>query len=168
VAQRDPALLAQYVAAFRSRGLPVLLSRDWHPPDHCSFRERGGPWPVHCVAGSPGALPPADFEAPGEAAVIHEATSPHKDAYSGFEGTSLDQELRALRVRRLFVGGLATDYCVLCTVRDARKLDYEVCLLEDAIRSIDATPGAAAAAVDEMIRMGARPTRLTDLRACCA
>lgn len=155
--------LAAYVARFTARGLPVFLTRDWHPPDHCSFHARGGPWPPHCVAGSPGAAPPPGFPTPAEAVVVHKATSPAKDACSGFDETSLDAALREAGARRIFVGGLATDHCVLATVRDARRLGYEVHLLVDAIRPVEAEPGAGRRAEEEMIRLGAIPTRLEDL-----
>lgn len=158
-------VLLRYMDRFQSRGLPIFLSRDWHPPNHCSFRERGGPWPVHCVAGSPGALPPPGFHAPPSAVVIHKATEPDQDAYSAFQSTSLDERLRAAGVRRLFVGGLATDYCVLNTVKDARKLGYDVCLLTDGIRAVNVQPDDGRKAEEEMVHLGAVPIRLENLAA---
>lgn len=158
-------VLMRYMARFQSRGLPIFLSRDWHPPNHCSFRERGGPWPVHCVAGSPGSLPPPGFQAPPSAVVIHKATEPDQDAYSAFQGTPLDERLRAAGVRRLFVGGLATDYCVLNTVKDARKLGYDVCLLTDGIRAVNVQPDDGRKAEEEMVHLGAVPIRLENLAA---
>jgi nicotinamidase/pyrazinamidase len=158
-------VLLEYIARFDARGLPVFLSRDWHPPHHCSFREQGGPWPVHCVAGSPGSLPPPAFQAPPSAAIIHKATAPNKEAYSAFQDTRLDEQLRAARVRRLFIGGLATDYCVLNTVRDARGLGYEVCLLMDGIRAVNVQPDDGRKAEEEMVRLGAVPVRLENLAA---
>jgi nicotinamidase/pyrazinamidase len=158
-------VLMRYMARFQSRGLPIFLSRDWHPPNHCSFRERGGPWPVHCVAGSPGSLPPPGFQAPPSAVVIYKATEPDQDAYSAFQGTSLDERLRAAGVRRLFVGGLATDYCVLNTVKDARKLGYAVCLLTDGIRAVNVQPDDGSKAEEEMVHLGAVPIRLENLAA---
>src|SRR3990167_7105549 len=107
------AVLNGYLAAFRNSGLPVVATRDWHPPDHCSFRQQGGPWPPHCVAGSEGAGFAPQLQLPTDATVISKATAQQSDAYSGFEGTELDRLLRQSGVRRLFVGGLATDYCVL-------------------------------------------------------
>ena len=114
-----PVLLG-YVALFQSHSLPIFLSQDWHPPNHCSFREQGGPWPIHCVAGSAGALPPPSFPIPETAIVIHKATLPDKDAYSAFQETPLHGHLQAASIEQLFIGGLAADYCVLNTVRDAR------------------------------------------------
>jgi nicotinamidase/pyrazinamidase len=156
-------VLLEYIARFQARGLPIFLTRDWHPPRHCSFHEQGGPWPVHCIAGSPGSLPPASFQAPATATIIHKATAEDKEAYSAFQDTPLDGHLRAARVKRLFVGGLATDYCVLNTVKDARRLGYEVCLLTDGIRAVNVRPEDGAQAEAEMRRLGARPARVEDL-----
>lgn len=148
---------------FEHGGLPIFATRDWHPPDHCSFRAQGGPWPPHCVAGSRGAQFAGALQMPASANVISKATTPGKDSYSGFEDTDLDAQLRALRVRRLFVGGLATDYCVLNTVRDALRLGYAVVLLTDACGALDVNPGDGRRALDEMQRLGARLVESADL-----
>lgn len=148
-------VLNRWIERFTARGLPVVATRDWHPPDHCSFRERGGPWPVHCVAGTEGAAFAPGLRLPADALVISKATEPDREAYSGFEGTDLAARLRGLGVRRLFVGGLATDYCVLSTVRDARREGFDVVLLEDAVRAVDVQPGDGARALEEMRRLGA-------------
>ena len=153
-------VLNAYLRAFGRRGLPVFATRDWHPPDHCSFREHGGPWPPHCVAHSDGARFAPLLDLPCGVTIISKATEARKDAYSGFEATALDGILRAAGVRRLFVGGLATDYCVLNTVRDARRLGYAVRLLTDAIRAVDVQPGDGARAVAQMRALGAVDTTL--------
>lgn len=149
--------LGRMLAAFRQSGLPVFASRDWHPPDHCSFRPQGGPWPPHCVAGTAGAGFGPGLGLPGQATVISKATTAEKDAYSAFDGTDLDERLRRLAVRRLFVGGLATDYCVLNTVLDARHAGYDVVLLTDAIRPVEVNPGDGERAVAQMLEAGAIP-----------
>ena len=153
-------VLNAYLRAFGRRGLPVFATRDWHPPDHCSFREHGGPWPPHCVAHSDGARFAPLLDLPCGVTIISKATEARKDAYSGFDGTALDGILRAAGVRRLFVGGLATDYCVLNTVRDARRLGYAVRLLTDAIRAVDVQPGDGERAVAQMRALGAVDTTL--------
>lgn len=155
--------LHRYMERFQAKGLPIWLSRDWHPPDHCSFKEQGGPWPVHCVAGTAGALPPPSFHPPPQAFTVYKATARDREAYSAFQETSLDRELRAQGVRRLFIGGLATDYCVLNSVKDGLRLGYAVHLLMDGICAVNARPTDGKQAEDEMIRLGARPTRLEDL-----
>jgi nicotinamidase/pyrazinamidase len=159
-----PPLLT-YIHRFHARALPVFLSRDWHPPNHCSFRDRGGPWPVHCVAGSPGSLPPPGFEAPRSAVIIYKAIDADQEAYSAFQNTPLQRHLLAIGVRRLFIGGLATDYCVLNTVKDARALGYDVGLLMDGIKAVNLRPDDGRNAEQEMIRLGAVPIRLEALAA---
>jgi len=158
-------VLNRYLAAFRARGLPIFASRDWHPPVHCSFREQGGIWPVHCVMGMQGAEFHRDFHLPPSAIVISKATDPKQEAYSVFEGTTLDEHLRETGVQRLFIGGLATDYCVLNTVRDAIKRGYAVYLLTDGIRAVNLQPDDGRKAEEEMIRLGAVPVRLENLAA---
>jgi nicotinamidase/pyrazinamidase len=152
--------LNRYLAAFVQRGLPIIATRDWHPSNHCSFQPYGGPWPPHCVQGTPGAEFAPDLELPASTILITlKGTQPEKDAYSAFDGRDLDARLREHGVDRLFVGGLATDYCVLCTVNDGLKAGYTVILLQDAIRAVNVRPGDGDRAEAEMIRRGARAIR---------
>ncbi|HZP42161.1 MAG TPA: isochorismatase family protein [Candidatus Binatia bacterium] len=151
--------LNRYLADWRARGLPVVLTRDWHPPDHRSFRERGGPWPPHCIAGTPGAAFDPRLDAPPSAAVVSKATDRDREAYSAFQGTDLEARLRAAGARRLFIGGLATEYCVRETARDALARGFEVLVLADAIRAIDVAPGDGRRAEEEMARLGATLVR---------
>jgi nicotinamidase/pyrazinamidase len=153
----------RYVAAFAARALPVFATRDWHPPNHCSFKEEGGMWPPHCVAATRGAEFAPGLVLPPTAVIISKAATPEADAYSGFGGTGLAARLRAARVTRLFIGGLATDYCVLSTVRDALAEGFGVLLLADAIRAVDAKVGDGARAEREMQQLGARAIRYEDL-----
>ena len=148
-------LLNRYASLFQSRGLPVFATRDWHPPDHCSFAPQGGPWPPHCIAGSEDAAFAPGLELPDDVQVISKATEPGREAYSGFDGTDLAERLHAGGVKRIFVGGLATDYCVLNTVLDGLQAGFEVYLLRDAVRGVNATPGDDVRAIDKMQRAGA-------------
>lgn len=157
------APLNAYIAHFGNARLPVYATRDWHPPGHCSFRESGGPWPSHCIAGSRGAMFPGSLALPVDAAIVSKATLKDSDAYSSFEGTGLADTLRERQVRRVFVGGLATDYCVLNTVLDALKEGFEVVLLQDAIRAVEVRPGDAETALRQMRLHGARPMTLREL-----
>ncbi len=150
-----PVILA-YIETFMARGLPIFATRDWHPADHCSFREQGGIWPVHCVAGTKGAAPPPSFHLPPSVLMVSKATLRDKEAYSAFEGTSLDADLKEAAVRRLFIGGLATDYCVVNTVKDALALGYQAYVLTDAIRAVNLKPDDGVKATEEMVRAGAR------------
>ncbi len=149
-------VLNRYIDAFQAQGLPVYATRDWHPLRHCSFHAQGGPWPVHCVAGTHGADFSSLLKLPPDTTVISKATSRDREAYSSFQGTDLDSRLRAAGIRRLFIGGLTTDYCVLNTVRDARRLGYEVFVLADAIRAVDVRPGDGQRAEEEMAHLGAQ------------
>lgn len=162
------AVLNGCLQAFRQAGLPVVATRDWHPPDHCSFRPQGGPWPPHCVAGSAGAGFAPGLQLPAQAIVISKATQQQSDAYSGFEGTALDQRLRQAGVGRLFVGGLATDYCVLNTVCDALRLGYQTVLLLDAIRAVDVHAGDGERAIARMLQLGALAASSQHIRAGAA
>ena len=149
-------VLNRYMALFAEKQLPVFASRDWHPADHCSFHAQGGPWPPHCVAGSNGAAFAPNLELPPDAVVISKADTQERDSYSAFGDTGLVARLAAARIKRLFVGGLATDYCVLNTVLDALELGYAVVLLTDAVRAVDVAPGDGAKALAQMQGRGAR------------
>jgi nicotinamidase/pyrazinamidase len=120
-----------------------------------SFREQGGPWPAHCVAGTQGAKFATRLKLPDDVWLVTKATSAAREAYSGFEGTDLHARLQRLGAKRLFVGGLATDYCVLRTVIDARARDYATCVLADAIRAVDVNPGDGENAEEAMRNAGA-------------
>lgn len=151
------APLNQLIAMFSEAGLPVVATRDWHPDDHTSFHEQDGPWPPHCVQGTHGAQFHQELAVPEDALIISKAHLQHVDAYSGFAGTDLHQRLQELDVDRLFVGGLATDYCVLNTVLDARAHGYQVMLLTDAIRAVEVCAGDGQKAIERMVAVGARP-----------
>ena len=122
-------VLNDYIKRFEASNAHVLASRDWHPLNHISFIAQGGRWPPHCVQETSGAKFSPDLKLPPHTIVISKATNPTLEAYSAFDGTSLAHELRTLGIKRLFVGGLATDYCVLNTVVDARKLGFETVVL---------------------------------------
>lgn len=154
-------VLNEAIDLFSRNSLPVFATRDWHPPGHCSFKSQGGPWPVHCIAGSRGAAFPDRLRLPQGAIIISKGIDTVTDAYSGFEGTDLAAQLRASGSRRLFVGGLATDYCVLNTVKDALSNGFRVVVLLDAIRAVDVSAGDGESAIREMTARGAEPAQLS-------
>lgn len=158
-------VLNEYMRHFVKHGLPVFATRDWHPADHCSFRAAGGPWPPHCIADTPGAQFPPDLALPANVQIISKATAREPDSYSGFAGTNLADQLEQARVRRVFVGGLATDYCVLNTVKDALALGFATVLLLDAVRAVDVQAGDGVAAIVEMKERGALPMTLESIQA---
>jgi len=149
------APLNAWLRTFAARGCVTAASRDWHPADHCSFASRGGPWPVHCVAGSTGAAFAPGLELPPRCLIIDKGTSPGTEAYSAFSGTALAGRLAASGVRRLWVGGLATDYCVAATARDALQHGLAVVVLTDAVRAVDVAPGDGARALAALAAAGA-------------
>lgn len=149
------APLNEWIDRFASFGLPIFATRDWHPVDHCSFRAQGGAWPPHCIAGTPGAEFPLSLKLPSFTQVVSKGQMPQAEAYSGFSGTDLDRQLRLNYVNRLFVGGLATDYCVLATVIDGLRLNYRILLLADAVRAVDVRAGDGDRAIKVMCNTGA-------------
>lgn len=151
------AALQRYLDLFVDASAPIFATRDWHPPNHCSFHAQGGPWPAHCIAGSRGAEFPSSLHLPSSAIVMSKGTDPASDAYSGFQGTSLHADLQTAGITRLFVGGLATDYCVLQTVEEALRLGYAVYLLVDAVRAVNVRPEDGRRAVESMVSAGAIP-----------
>lgn len=156
-------VLNHYLALAAVRHLPVYASRDWHPANHCSFRSQGGAWPEHCVAGTRGADFAPGLKLPQDAIIIDKGTAPQREAYSAFEGTELASFLRSVQVGRVLVGGLATDYCVLNTVRDAVTHGFQVLLLRDAIKAVDVNPDDGKRAEREMQRLGATSVELPDI-----
>ena len=149
-------VLNRYIDLFQNRNLPIIATRDWHPEQHCSFKPRGGIWPVHCVAETNGAAFSKDLKLPKNARIVSKADTTEKESYSGFGNTELANQLHAQQVKRLFVGGLATDYCVLNTVLDGIKNGFEVFLLRDASRAVNIKPDDGTNAEAEMARQGAK------------
>ncbi|NPA32048.1 MAG: nicotinamidase [Aquificae bacterium] len=157
--------LNEYIKLFESKGLPVFFTRDWHPPDHISFKGHGGIWPPHCVQDTPGAqFHPELYIPPDNKFIISKGTSRDFDAYSGFQGTILDDLLKERGVRRIFVGGVATDYCVKNTVLGGLSLGYEAFVLGDAIKGVDLKPGDVERAIDQMLTKGAVLTEISEIR----
>ena len=156
-------VLNRYIRKFVEAGLPVYLTRDWHPGAHLSFKSQGGIWPVHCVQETEGARFHPELFSPSAAVVISKGTDPGKEAYSGFQGTDLAHQLKQRVVRRLFVGGLATDYCVKSTVLDAIREGLEVVFLSDASMGVDVKPGDSERAIQEMLREGAIKITIEDI-----
>lgn len=144
----------KYVELFIKAKALVIATRDWHPPNHVSFLTRGGPWPPHCIQGTKGAEFHPDINLPPETIIVSKGYNENIEAYSGFEGTDLNQILRSSGIRRLFVCGVATDYCVKATALDAIRLGYTVFVLEDAIKGVDIPKGSVDKAINELINEG--------------
>jgi len=149
--------IEQFVAA----GLPVLASRDWHMPGSSHFRPFGGVWPVHCIQGTGGAAFHPALRLPEGTVILSKGMHPELDGYSAFEGITddgrmLTELLHGLEVRKLYIGGLATDYCVLCTTLEALRNGLKVTVLTDAIAGVDIIAGASESAITDMVNAGAQ------------
>lgn len=148
-------VLNRCIHAFVHKNLTVAFSRDWHPVNHHSFVEQGGVWPRHCIATSIGADFAAGLKVPDNALIISKATTPTAEAYSAFHDTDLAQRLHTLQVQRLFVAGLATDYCVRASVIDALANGFVVIVMPDAVRAVELQPGDSDRAFQAMTSSGA-------------
>ena len=147
--------LNRLAGEFLARGDLVFKSRDWHPERTKHFAQYGGTWPVHCVRGTRGAeFHPALTDDP-RVRVVSKGEG-DEDNYSAFDGTDLAAQLREAGVREVWVGGLATDYCVKQTVLDALREGFRVVAVSDAMRAVNLQPGDSDRALEEMRRAGAQ------------
>jgi nicotinamidase/pyrazinamidase len=158
-ADRIVPVLNKYAEMFASKKLPIVATRDWHPPDHISFKQRGGEWPVHCVKDTLGAEFLKDLKIPGDATVISKATERDVEAYSSFKGTDLAKKLDQSGVKRIFIGGVATEYCVKETALDAIRLGFDVVILKDAVKGIQYSDKA----IEEMLSKGVKIAIINDI-----
>lgn len=133
----------------------VLATQDWHPPEHKYFQAFGGPWPYHCLQDSPGAAFHPKLDVAYVQETVRKGMDPELDGYSGFAGTDLGERLRQLGVRRVFICGLATDYCVKATAIEAVRNGFETYVLTDLIRAVELQPGDGERALREMAAAGA-------------
>lgn len=153
-------ILNRYIELFSQRHLPIIATRDWHPANHSSFAANGGVWPEHCVQNTFGAEFSAQLALPADALVIDKGCAVDGAGYSGFEQPQLQNALQSLRCRRLFIAGLATDYCVLQTAIAACRIGYAVVLLTDAMRAVDVHAGDGERALAQLQQLGAIPMTL--------
>jgi nicotinamidase/pyrazinamidase len=133
----------------------VLATRDWHPADHGSFAEQGGPWPPHCVQGSEGAELHPDLDTGPIDGIVDKGQDPGTDGYSGFDATGLAERLRGEGVDELTIVGLATDYCVRNTALDALREGFAVRVDPTAVRGVEVEAGDSERALDELRAAGA-------------
>ena len=161
------AVLNQYMGDFFKKQLPIFASRDWHPAKTSHFKEFGGLWPVHCVQNTTGAQFHPRLQLPKTVRIISKGMDPQKDSYSAFQGidergVAFEDCLKTLGVKELFVGGLATDYCVKFSCLDAVQHGFKVKLLTDAIKGVNIQPGDSQKAIEDMERQGSKKLTYKD------
>jgi nicotinamidase/pyrazinamidase len=143
----------------------IVATRDWHPPDHASFETQGGPWPIHCVQGTPGAELHASIQDLDIAAIVDVGREREDEGYSGFENSDLARILRDHDVDEVYVVGLATDYCVRASAIDACREGFDVTVVSDAIRGVEVEPGDSERALADMSEAGAQIASSSELLA---
>jgi nicotinamidase/pyrazinamidase len=157
-----PVLNAWATAAERA-GVPIFVSRDWHPRQTTHFKEWGGVWPPHCVMGTPGAEFHPALRLPAGAVIVSKGMGEAEDAYSAFQArdasdTLLATLLEARQVTHLFVGGLATDYCVKSSALDGLERGLGITLIADGMRAVNLQATDGEQALEEMRARGAQVT----------
>ena len=147
-------VLNRWIEKARRQGIPIYASRDWHPPGHISFKDRGGPWPPHCVQGTAGAAFHPDLKLPSNVEIVSKGYDPDRDSYSAFGGTHLKEYLRREGIKRVWIGGLAQDYCVRETSLDAIREGLEVHVIVDGTRGVNLSPDDGRHALEDIRRAG--------------
>ena len=171
VAQGDKIIpiLNRYIEIFSKGKNSIIASRDWHPRRTKHFKEFGGIWPVHCVQNTPGAAFHPALKLPSQTIIVSKGMDSEKDSYSAFQavderGRFLREILEDLDVKELWIGGLATDYCVKASVLDALKI-FKAYLLVDAVKGVDIHPGDSKKAMEQMVKAGAVKITFKELEA---
>jgi nicotinamidase/pyrazinamidase len=161
-------VLNKYIRAFQELGCPIYASRDWHPTDTRHFKRFGGLWPSHCLQNTRGAAFHPGLKLPEDVVVISKGMDPDAESYSAFlgfddQGTAFSSVLERHGVKAVFIGGLATDYCVKASCLDAVRHGYKAYLLKDAVQGVNINPDDSAKAVDAMVGAGVGFVTLGDL-----
>lgn len=155
-------IINRYIKMFEDSNAVIVATRDWHPPNHISFNIRGGPWPPHCIQNTKGAEFHPLLELPSNTIVVSKAVDEDKEAYSGFDSTRLGSLLSSRGVKRVFICGVATEYCVKATAIDAIRLGFQTYILVDAIKGIDKIQSEKT--IDELLDYGAIMLEMKDLK----
>lgn len=162
--------LNKYIDFFSKNKLPIFFSRDWHPKNTKHFKNFGGIWPMHCVQNTKGAQFYPQLLLPKEAIIISKGMDWEKDSYSAFDGQDLNgmgllNLLMIFGVKEIYIGGLATDYCVHSSAVDALMKGFKVKILMDAIKGVNLRPQDSQGALKDMQKLGAKKINLAVLRA---
>lgn len=159
----------QYIKIFHAKKLPILASRDWHPPQTKHFESFGGIWPVHCIQNTKGSEFHPKLKLPKEAILLYKGMDPQKDSYSVFQaedknGMSFLNLLKILGIKELYIGGLATDYCVRHSSKDALRQGFKVKVLMDAVKGVNLSPDDSEKAIKEITGLGAKKMTIKDIK----
>ncbi|MCM8795695.1 MAG: bifunctional nicotinamidase/pyrazinamidase [Candidatus Omnitrophica bacterium] len=161
-------IINKYIKIFTKNKWPIFASRDWHPRKTKHFKEFGGSWPVHCVQNTFGAAFHPKLKLTKDTILLYKGMDPKKDSYSAFAAEDLSKRplpkiLKRLGIKELYIGGLATDYCVKSTTLDALKARFKVKLLLDAIKGVNLKPDDSKKAIQQMLKKGAKKITLKTL-----
>lgn len=167
-ADRIVPTINKYIRIFFKKKLPIFASADWHPIKTGHFKDFGGRWPVHCIHNSKGAQFHPKLKLPKEAIILYKGMDPQRESYSVFQAEDIDGRrfpnlLKVLGIEELYIGGLATDYCVKFSAEDALKNGFKVRLLLDAIKGVDLKSGDSESAIKELTRLGAKMAKVGKL-----
>ena len=162
-------ILNQHINLFSKNKFPIFASRDWHPGVTKHFKQFGGLWPVHCVQGTNGAQFHPALQLPNSARILSKGMDSKKDSYSAFQALDENDQtfsdvLKDLHIQELFVGGLATDYCVKSSVLDALKFGFRTYLLTDAIKGVNLKKHDSKSAIQEMVAAGAHTVTVDQIK----
>lgn len=162
VAEGDRVMpvLNAWAAAAHAAHVPIFVTRDWHPARTTHFKEFGGVWPPHCLMHTHGSEFHPDLHLPPDVRIVSKGMGDHEDAYSAFQardetGTLLGELLRREGARHLYIGGLATDYCVRSSVQDALAGGYRIAVILEGVRAVNLQPDDGERALKEMTEAGA-------------
>ncbi|HEV7174302.1 MAG TPA: nicotinamidase [Solirubrobacteraceae bacterium] len=156
LAVTDGDAVVEPINRLAARSPFVVATRDWHPADHGSFADGGGPWPAHCVQGTDGAALHRGVDSEQIDVIVDKGQARDLEGYSGFEDTELERLLREHDVDTVHVAGLALDYCVKATALDAKRAGFDVIVHRDATRAVDVEPGDGDRAVQELRAAGVK------------
>lgn len=162
-------VINDYIHLFIDADMPVIATRDWHPPETTHFKERGGNWEPHCIQGTEGAEFAPDLELPDDVIVMSKGMDPSVDGYSAFlakdeDGRSLEEVLDDLGVEHIYIGGLALDYCVRASSLDAQNQGRDITVLIDATRAVNQEIHDAEETIEEIVRQGGELATLEHVR----
>jgi nicotinamidase/pyrazinamidase len=156
----------KYIKIFSQKKIPIFATRDWHPVKTKHFKDFGGIWPVHCIQNTRGAAFHIELKLPKGVILLYKGMDPKKDSYSSFHAEDISgmkflNILKRLGIREIYIGGLATDYCIKYSAKDALKNGFKVNVLIDAIKGVNLKPKDSENAIKEIVKMGTKKINLS-------